>query len=107
MNLNREVGSLLGAVSQSHGGNHVTLGCDTHTCTPSHTALSLYLLPKMVLGSLHLVTLRVGLHLFHYLVDLLKFKVNDVIHHPLCHKDMFLEEVVVEIRLRCKRVDHV
>ena len=54
VNLNREVGSLLSAITQPHGGYHVTLGSDTYTCTATHAALLFDFLPQMTLSTLHL-----------------------------------------------------
>ena len=107
MNIYREVNSLLCAIAQSHGCNHIALGSDAHTCTAAHATLALNLLPKMHLCALHLKALWVNANLFHYLVNLLKLKVNDVVHDALCGKHMLTEQFIVEICILGKWINNV
>ena len=102
MNVNAECCSLFGAVAQSHGCKHVAFGCNAHTRTASLRTLVLNLLPQMILGVLYVIALWVVADLIHYEVNLLKFKVDDVVHDALCLGYMLLEEVEVEACLRCK-----
>ena len=107
MYLNREVGCLLRTIAQTHGSYHVALGRDAHTCTAAHSALSLYLLPQVILCALHLVALRVGLYLGHYLVYLLKLHVHNVVHYALSQGYMLAEQFIIEICLVCERINHI
>ena len=61
----------------------------------------------MQLGTLHLHRLRVALHLLHDEVYLLQLQIDDVIHQPLRHPHMFLEQFVVEIGILREGVLHV
>ena len=107
MHLNRKIRCLLCTITQTHSGNHVTLGCDTHTRTTTFSALRLDLLPEMNLCTLHLHRLRIIADFFQYLVDLLQFQIDDIIHQALGSLHMFLEQVEIEIGILCKRIDHI
>ena len=61
----------------------------------------------MILRTFHLHALRVDAYLLHDLVDFLKLKVNDVVHHALSQPHMSLELVEVEVRLRGERIHYV
>ena len=107
MYFHREVCRLLCSVAKSHGCEHVALCRDAHSCASSHSALALYLLPKVCLGSLHLHCLRVGANLLHNEVYLLQFQVNDVVHESLGGSHMLAEEVVVEVCVLGERIHHI
>ena len=107
MHFHREVGSLLRAVSQSHGGNHVALCRDAHARSSAQRTLVLDFLPQMIFGAFHLVALRVGLDLLHDQVDFLQFHIHDVVHDALCHLHMFAEFLVVEISIFGEGVHHI
>ena len=104
MYVDAECCCLFGAVAQSHGCKHVAFGCYAHTGAASLRTLVLYLLPQMILGMLDVVALRVVANLVHDEVDLLKFKVDNVVHDALCLSHVLLEEVEVEACLGCKRI---
>ena len=61
-------------------------------------------LPKMILGGLHLIALRVALDLLQDEVNLLHLEVDDVIHDALGKLHMLLELVEIEFRLSGKRM---
>ena len=107
MNIHREVGGLLSAVTQSHSGYHVAFGSDAHTCSASLRTLVLNLLPQMILSAFHLVALRVALYLVHDEVYLLHLQIDDVVHYALSQCHMFAEQVVVEVRLFGERLLNV
>ena len=102
-----EVGSLLCAITQTHGGNHVALSRYAHTRAASLAALRLDFLPQMQLGTFHLIALRVAFDLCYDSIDLLQFEIYDVVHHALCNAHMLLEEVIIKLCLRCERVFHI
>ena len=97
VHLHAEVGSLLGAVAQSHGSYHVALGSDAHAGTTAFRALGLDFLPQVHLGAFHLHGLRVALYLLHDEVYLLQLQVHDVVHQSLGHLYVLLEQLVVEV----------
>ena len=107
VHVDREVSSLLCAVSQSHGSYHVSFGGDAYACTSSHAALFLNFLPKMEFGALHLIALGVLLDFLHDEVYLLQLKVHDIIHDSLCLGHIRAEFLIVEISLRSKGVHHI
>ena len=61
----------------------------------------------MQLRIFHIISLRVALHLFYYLVYLLQLHIHDVIHYALGNGYMLLEELEVEISLRSERINHI
>ena len=107
MHVHGEVRGFLRAVAQSHGGYHIAFGRNAHTRAAAHSTLAAYLFPKMILGPLHLLALRVFLNLIHNQVNLLHLQVHDVVHDALCHLHVLLELVVVEIGILRKRIHHV
>ena len=104
---NREVGGLIGTITQAHGSEHVTLGGDADTGTAAHSALLLYLLPQMILGTLNLVGLWVYLYLLHDEVYLLHLQVDDVVHDALCKLHVLGKLVEVEGCLWSKRIVYI
>ena len=107
VNIHREVGSLLSAVTKSHSGYHVAFGCDAHARSASLRALVLNLLPQMILGTFYLLALRVFLYLRHDEVYLLHLKVHNVVHYALSQSHMLAEQVVVEVRILGERILNV
>ena len=107
MNLLGKVCGLLCAIAQTHGCKHVALGCYAYTCTAAHAALAVNLLPESLLGTLYLLAFRVAVNFLHYGLNLLKFKVNDVVHYALCLCRVLLEQLIVEIGLGSEWVYNV
>ena len=107
MYLDAEVGSLLGAVAQTHGSEHIPLGGDAHTDATALTAFVAYLLPEMILGLLDLIALGIVLDFIHNLVYLLHLQVYDVVHDALGGAGVTTEEVEVETGFGGKGIDHI
>ena len=107
VNRNREVGSLLCTISQSESCQHITFGSNAYASTTSHTALLLYLLPKMVFGTLHLVGLWILLYLLQYEVYLLHLKVHDIIHQSLRKLHMLSKLIEIERCLWSKWIVYI
>ena len=107
VHLHAEVGSLLRAIAQSHGGNHVTLGSDAYTRSAPHATLLLDLFPEVHLGTFDLHRLRVAFYLLHDQVYLLQFQVDDVVHQSLGLLHMLLEQLIVEIGVLLEGILHI
>ena len=95
---------LLTAISQSECGYHVALSGDAHSRAPSQSALVVDFLPQVILCPLHLIVLRVVFHLFHDALDLLQFKVHDVVHDTLSEGHVLRELVEIELGLRSEGI---
>ena len=104
MHLHGEVRGLLAAISQSESGNHVALSGDAHSGAPSQSALMVDFLPQVILYTLHLIVLRVALHLLHDALDLLQLEVHDIVHDALCEGHMLFELVEIERSLRSEGI---
>ena len=102
-----EVRRLLRAVTQPHGCNHVTFGGDSHAGTTSFPAFLPDFLPEVILGMLHFFRLRIVFYLFHDEVDLLHFKVDNIVHDPLCQLGMATEQVEVEVCVVSERINDI
>ena len=88
MDLHGKVGGIIGAVTGTKCGKHVAFCGDAESGTSSLDGLFLDVQPEIPLAGLDLLPFRVALDLFEDPVDLFKFQVNDVIHHPLGFVDM-------------------
>ena len=99
MYVHREICGFLSAIAQPHGRQHVTFGRDTQARTASKPTLMLYFIPKMVLGSFHLLALWVLFYLSHDHVDFFHFKVDNIIHDTLSQLYMFGEFAIIKPRL--------
>ena len=79
------------SVTQAHSSNHIAFSSDTYTCTASLSALFVNLFPQMSFCPFNFFTFRVGLNLFHNLLDLFQLEVDDVIHDALCQANVLFE----------------
>ena len=107
MYLYAEVCSLLCAVAESHGGNHIALGSDAHTGTSALTALLVNLLPQHHFAALHLVAFGVALDFLHDALNLLQLQVDDVVHDALGQSHMLAEKVEVKVGILGEGIYHV
>ena len=102
-----EVDSLLRAVAKTECCEHIALGGDAQAGTTTLECHILNLLPELKLYTANILILRVALNLRDDKLNLLKLKVDDIVHkvHSLC--DMLLEEVEVELCLLGKGVLYI
>ncbi len=107
VNRHRECGGLIGAVAQTHSGNHVALGCGAHAGAAALQSLGADFVPQVQLGALHLVGLGVFLDFCYDGLNLLHLQVDDVVHHALCARHMLGKEVEIETGVVGKRVAHI
>ncbi|MPM31394.1 hypothetical protein SDC9_77949 [bioreactor metagenome] len=102
-----ELGCFFGSVTQVQCGQHIALGCDTHTGTSSLSALLVYLLPKHVLGTFYFLAFGIIFYLLDDLFYLFKFQINNVIHDALRQLYVFLKQFEVEISIGFEWVHYV
>ena len=91
--------ALVGTVPDVEGGEHIALGGDAEAGAAALGGLLADLEPEFLFDALHAFAFGVAVDLGEYLVDFLKFQVDDVVHQALGILNMFPEKGHVEVCL--------
>jgi len=83
MNLNREVDRFVGAIAGTKGSEHISFGSDTEAGAPSWIAFSLMLSQRFRSRALIASISGSASILSRDLVNLFKFKVDQIVHDTL------------------------
>ena len=102
-----KVGRFFRSVSQVQSRQHIALGRDSDPRTSPGQRLSLNFLPQFTLGTLDILSFRVGGNLFQNLFNLFRFQIDNVVHDALCQPNMFFKQVEVEIGILTERVHDI
>ena len=96
LHLDGELGGFVGAVTQTHAGQHVALGGDAQAGAAAFEAFHLDVEPEVALHALDVVAFGVAVDFGEDFVDLFKFEVDEVVHEALCLGDVVAEFIEIE-----------
>ena len=107
MHFLRECRSLFCAVPQAHGCQHITFGGSADPGPTSFACLGLYFYPQITFGAFYFLCLGVFADFIKYLVYLLDFEVNNIVHHALGLGNMLAKQGKIELSFRRKRIFYI
>src|ERR1035437_7411072 len=88
MHLDRKACGFIAAISHSKTCKHISFCCYANTGSSSFLGFLSYVTPEVFLNMFNFINLRIGCYLSNDYIYLLKFKIDNIIHHALCQSYM-------------------
>src|SRR5664279_4764848 len=96
MHLDGKVCGFITAIPHSQTCKHISFCCYANTGSSSLIRFLPYITPEVFLNMFYFINLRISVYLCYDYIDLLKFKINNIIHHALCQSYMLFIQFKVK-----------
>src|SRR5664280_672108 len=96
MHLDGKVCSFIAAISHSKTGKHISFCRYANTGSSSLLRFLPNITPEVFLNMFYFINLRISVYLSNDYIYLLKFKINNIIHHALCQSYMLFIQFKVK-----------
>ena len=107
MDIHGEINRFITTITQPESSQHITFSRDTNPGTTPFSSFCFNFLPQTDLNTLHLVIFRIRCNFLKNSINFLQFQINNIVHQALSDSHMFLEQLVIKIRVFLERIYHV